>query len=168
MFVLGAVLFMWTTTTFQINQSELVFTMDESATHAVEKLVRTEGLPMNWSGLAAENISAVGLSSNASRILDPKKIDRLVILMDDSVTSAIHDNPCNDGISPPPLPTNYECNRHFLGLGRYNFHFNVTYLDGTLIDESGSPPSDADFIISKKRSALFDTEVVTVTLTVWY
>ena len=166
MFVLGAILFMWTMTTFQINQSELVYTMDESATNAAEKLVRTGGLPHNWSSLAVDNISSLGLV-NESRVIDQGKLDRFMILMDDSTTSSVYDNPCNDG-SISPSPTNYECNRHFLGLGRYDFNITVNYLDGTSIDKAGVSPSDADYIISKRRNALLDNEVVVVTLTVWY
>jgi hypothetical protein len=53
-------------------------------------------------------------------------------------------------------------------LGRYDFNITVNYLDGTSIDKAGVSPSDADYIISKRRNALLDNEVVVVTLTVWY
>lgn len=168
MFVLGAILLMWMTTTLQINQSELVYTMDESATNAVEKLVRTEGLPRNWSKLNATNISAIGLV-NESRVMDQGKMTRFMILMDDSIAASsatTFDNPCYDSSATTQL-TNYECNRHFLGLGKYDFQLNVTYLDRTPIYATGKSPSDADYIISKKRTAIFDSDVVIITLLVW-
>jgi hypothetical protein len=165
MFVLGAILFMWTTTTLQINQSELVYTMDESATSAAEKLVRTGGLPRNWSKLDADDIAAIGLV-NESRILDLGKLDRFLEMMNDSGLPSDHDNPC--GFSDP-LINNYGCNKHFLGLGKYDFHFNMTYLNGTFIGQTGvQVPSDADFIISKRRTALLNDRVVIITLSVWY
>jgi hypothetical protein len=163
MLVLGMILLMWTMTTVQINQSELVYSMDEAATGAVEKLVRTEGLPTNWSGLAADNISAVGLAGE-SRVLDYAKTVRFLSLMNDSSSSstpAAYDNPCVTG-------TKYDCNRHLMGLGKYDFHLNLTYLNGSFIDETGIPPSsDSGYIISKKRNALLNGSVVTITLSVW-
>jgi hypothetical protein len=140
---------MWTTTTLQINQSELVYTMDESATNAAEKLVRTGGLPRNWSKLDVDNISAIGLV-NESRVIDSGKLARFLRMMSNSTVPSAYDNPCNDGSVSPP-PTNYECNKHFLGLGKYDFHFNLTYLNLSYlnlkdvhINDTGLAPLDAD------------------------
>jgi hypothetical protein len=162
--VLGMVFYLWDMTSSAILRSEFLSEMDSSSSDAVEKLVRTEGYPSGWANMSLENISAVGLASNDSRILDQEKVLRFMDLMDPGE----YDDLCED-----ITISNYDCSRYLLGLKKYELHFALTDMaDSTLVlagrnCSTGKAPADSDFMVSVKRSAVLNGEIVKATLVVW-
>jgi len=166
LFVLTSIFFLWNTTTRNIAESEISYEMDEVATNAIEKLVRTSGYPEDWENMSIDNVSALGLTTE-SRILDKEKVLKFLNITSNST----FDNPC---IPDDPTISNYECNKHFLGLGRYDFYFDITYLNGTTVKVQGQNcttgliPGDVDYMLTKRRNALLNGDIVKITLTVFY
>ncbi|RLI90509.1 MAG: hypothetical protein DRO89_05745 [Candidatus Altiarchaeales archaeon] len=170
LFVLTSIFLLWSTTTRNIAESEIMYEMDEVATNAIEKLIRTSGYPDDWESIPPieiDNVSALGLATE-SRILDKEKVLKFLYIM--SNTSS--DNPCN--LSSPETISNYECNKHFLGIGRYDFYLDITYLNGTIVNIKGKScttgliPGNTEYMLTKRRNALLDGDIVKVTLTVFY
>lgn len=166
MFVLLSVLVMWSATTREMTRSEILYDMDNAATNAVEKLARTSGLPGDWASLPMDNVSSIGLS-NESRRLDREKVKRFVYVMENAACVDPDDNPC---IST----TKYDCNRYLLGLGRYNFFFNMTYLNGSAVELDGDEcvtgvaPAGDDYLLSKTRNALLGDDIMRINFIIWY
>ena len=165
LFVLASIFFLWSTTTRNIAESEIMHGMDEVATNAIEKLIRTSGYPDDWENIPPaeiDNVSAIGLATE-SRILDKKKVLKFLYIMSNNTH-----NPCGPNIS------NYECNKHFLGIGRYDFYLDITYLNGTIVNVKGRNcttgliPGNTEYMLTKRRNALLDGDIVKVTLTVFY
>jgi len=161
--VLVSVFFLWDTTTKNILRSERLHEMDKLATDAVEKLIRTPGYPEDWTDKPLDNISSIGLA-NESRILDRGKVLRFLNLMDGSR----YDNLCND-----ITISNYNCSRYLLGMKKYEFYFTMTDIDDNILNlegqncSTGNPPVDADYLISIKRSAMLNDEIVKISFVVW-
>ena len=159
--VLVSALLLWNTTTRDLLISERLYEMDKLATDSVEKLIRTSGFPEDWVEKPVDNISSLGLADE-SRILDQGKILRFIELMDPN-----RFDECGGGIS------NYNCSRHLLGMGRYEFYFTMTDEDGNILTlegqncSTGSSPADADYLVTMKRSAMLNDEIVEVSFTTW-
>ncbi len=159
--VLISALFLWDTTTKNILKSEHLHKMNSLGTDAVEKLLRTSGFPGDWIVKPVDNISALGLV-NESRILDRGKVLRFVELMDSSKF-----NECGVAVS------NYNCSRYLLGVEKYEFYFTLKDVNGSIMTiegqncSTGNFPVDADYIISVRRSAILDDEIVMISLVMW-
>jgi hypothetical protein len=131
--------------------------MEESAVNAAELLLRTSGSPDNWS---LNDVRLVGLA-NESRILSKRKVLDFLELMD-----AENSTVCSDG-------ANYECNRHLIGLGAYDFSINFTDVQGNAlfindtILYAGLAPNDSSNHLTVARAAIFQDDIVRVYLTVW-
>jgi hypothetical protein len=162
--VLAAVFFLWDMTSSAILKSELLSEMDSASSDALEKLVRTEGYPSDWADLALENVSAIGLASNDSRILDSAKVIRFLDILD----PGRYDDLCGD-----VTISNYDCSRYLLGLKKYELHFALTDMEDTTLTlagrncSTGRSPADQDFMVSVKRSAVLNGEIVKANLVVW-
>ncbi len=170
--VMASVLFMWVNLTGEINRSNKIYDLDESATLVVEKLSRTSGYPRNWDAYGADEINSLGLV-NESRILDRGKISRFVKIMNSTTPGTdIFDNPCLNDPSVPGF-TPYDCNRHLLGIGGYDFYFNIKHLNGSFVYLDGRPcvagstDFGEDYRIGKVRNALLDDEIVTIRIVLW-
>ena len=164
--ILTSIFVLWNTTTSKMRESEILYEMDDVSTNAIEKLVRTVGYPKDWEDIEVDNVSALGLITE-SRVLDEEKVLRFLNITGNFISPNPFDNPCS-----PPI-TNYNCNRHFLGMGKYDFYFDITYPNGTTVRiqgqncTSGVMPGDAKKL-TKKRNALLDKDIVKIKLTVWY
>lgn len=163
----------WDTTIKSILRSETLHEMDSLSTNAVEKLARTSGFPGDWASLPVDNVSSMGLSGE-SRVLDQGKVLRFVDLMVDEMCTNISNNPCyNVSDSSTYNITKYECNRHFLGMGRYDFYFTITDLDENVVVleslncSAGRSPVDADYMVNVKRSAILNEGVVKISFIGW-
>jgi hypothetical protein len=173
--ILTSVFVLWNTISLEMAESEINHEIDEVATNAIEKLVRTSGYPVDWENLSMNETYALGLSSD-SRILSRGKILRFL-----NITSAVSsgpgfDNPCNATLDPgdPPI-SNYNCSRYLLGMGRYDFYFEITDINGTTVNIQGQdclsgvmPVGDVTYQLPKRRNAMFEGDIVQVTLVVWY
>ena len=148
---------LWTSSTRDVLTYERRKTMEELGVSAAEKLIRTPGYPDEWN---ASSVTSVGLA-NVSRILSPRKIIEFTKLTDDSSAGS-----CGAGSS-------YECNVHMLGIGGYDFSFNLTYLNGSTVVLDGYPASSGRFKVDEKeavtitRTAILNDDIVRMYFTIW-
>lgn len=161
MTVLVLSVLLWYNTTRDITEVEAYKVMDSDSSDAAEQLVKTQGIPSAWT---KNNVASVGLA-NESRILDGEKISNFIELMN----TTRHESLCGAGNH-----SNYDCSRHLLGLAAYDFHFNLSYLNGSVVVVDGMDavtgrlPQNQSRLITVIRNALYDGEMVKLTLTVWY
>jgi hypothetical protein len=148
---------LWGTSTREVLNAESQATLEDYGVEAAEKLVRTPGTPLNWT---SDDVLSIGLA-NESRRLMASKVLNFTHLMSDADT---------DLCGPE---SNYECNLYLLGIGGYNFHFNLTYLNKTQLVLDGMPavtgrlPTAEQEEITVVRTALLNGEIVRMYFTVW-
>lgn len=153
MIVLSMALYAWTLSTKKIIENERLLDMESQAIDASEQLIRTPGYPLDWNKTSVESI---GLASE-SRVLDWTRVSYFIDLMTTST-----DDLCTISDS-----SNYECNRYLLGLGVYDFHFNLLYTNGTSIASTGKEPVNETHRIGVERTAILNNSIVNTVLTVW-
>ena len=160
---------LWTDTTETIDSRERLIDFEDMAANIAEKLVRTPGDPSNWT---SNNVSVIGLAYEP-RTLSPEKLQVFMDLMNDSKPSA----EC-PGIS------NYECNKHLLGVGKNNFYLalketnwtdtnrtdtNWTILRiGNMNCTAGKYPVNDTEKITVKRTALLQGNITRLEFTLWH
>jgi hypothetical protein len=160
---------LWTDITGTINSRERLTEFEDLATNIAEKLVRTPGAPSNWT---TNNVSVIGLAYEP-RTLSPEKLLAFIDLMNDSKPS-----PECPGLS------NYECNKHLLGVGKHNFYLavketnwtdtswtdmNWTYVRiGGINCTAGKYPVNDVERITVKRTAILQGNVTRVEFTLWH
>ncbi len=144
------VFFMWTTTIQEIKNSEKFYAMEETVLDLGESLVKTPGHPINWTD---ETVSSIGLTeTNEPRILNGRKVSDFVRIMNSS----------------------YEDRANLLGIGKYDFYFNLTDINGTTLEicntscATGKKPYLPVEMITITRTALMNQTIVKMFLTVWY
>ncbi len=144
------VLFLWTVTLQEIKNSENFYAMEETVLDMGEKLVKTPGQPLNWT---EDDVLNIGLTETTEpRILRERKIFDFVMIMNSS----------------------YEDRSNLLGLGKYDFYFNMTDIDGKTIEirnvscYTGKKPDAPVEMITITRTALLNQTIVKIFLTVWY
>jgi hypothetical protein len=163
MIVLVFAVFLWTTVWADIARAEFLHDFEAAADDAVEKLVRTEGYPVDWETRALDNISSVGLCSE-SRVLQEAKVGRFLELMD----SGEYDDLCDDASI-----SNYNCSRSLLGLQGYEFYFTLSDMDDNILvlggrnASTGNFPAEYEYMVSAPRSAVFNGSIVKANLVVW-
>jgi len=147
--VLTMVLLLWTNTTGNINAAEEMYDMERLAVDVSEKLMKTPGFPEDWT---TADVMSVGLV-NDSGDMDPEKVMGFVALMGNE--------------------TNYEDNKHLLGIRLYEFYFYLENLSGSVVSVNGTPcvtgksPVNETGRFTMKRAGVFNNTVVRSVLTVW-
>ena len=68
---------LWSNSQVSVLSSEGIYEMEDISNNVVEQLIRTKGIPENWT---YENVKSVGLS-NRARILDLNKTINFIYLM---------------------------------------------------------------------------------------
>ena len=163
--VLTLAIALWSSTTSRIENSERIYEFEETCINVAEKLVKTTGVPQNWS---REDVTVIGLAENP-RILSQDKLLEFLNIMNDT-SSDIHLQPessCS-GLS------NYECNKDMLGAGKYEFYFNLTDINGTTVQSgnityvTGRRPVNDTQGIPITRTAVLDNEVAVIHMVFWY
>jgi len=148
---------MWVSTLREVNSWERERDFEDAASRMSEKLVKTRGLPANWT---AETVTAIGLADEP-RILNTHKVLGFINLSNDSASG-------DCGYSE------YECNKELLGIGEYDFNFSIEDLDGSLVEldgvklTSGRTPIDETDRLTVIRSAMLGDRIVRLRLTFWY
>jgi hypothetical protein len=154
---LGIMLMLWNNSMKDVLGSYSVQDMEDAGVDAAETLVRTQGVPSDWN---ESNVVSLGLA-NDSRILRTQKVKMFVhyMSMDDS-------DLC-------PGTKNYDCNLHMLGLGGYDFLFNLSYINGSTVVIDGkktlagrAPVNETDRV-TVVRSVIINDEITKLYLTVW-
>jgi hypothetical protein len=152
---------LWYNTTMDLSETESYKVIEEKSVDVAEQLIKNQGTPTNWN---TTNVYSVGLV-NESRVLSAEKILNFINIMDDTRFERL----CSD-----PSLSNYMCNRHLLGLEGYDFHYALYYLNGSTVSingkdaVTGKSPTNQTQLITVRRNALLDGEIVKTTLTVWY
>jgi hypothetical protein len=133
--------------------------IESTAVDVSENLVRTPGIPENWTRY---DVKTIGLS-NSSRNLNEDKLLDFFYLMN----ATLYNNSCSGAIS------NYECNKHLTGIGVYDFYFTMEYLNETPVSlggrdsTTGLQPSQDTKKITMVRTSLLNTTIVRLKVTVW-
>jgi len=166
-FLVGFVMFMgclilllamWNNSTKDVLITERKMIMSEQGVNAIEKLVRTPGTPDNW---GVGNVTSLGLVNN-SRILMPEKVKAFVRLMSDT----------DNDLCKPGIP-NYECNAYLLGMGGFQFRFNMTYMNGTVAIVNGTRAETGRWwdnytdSLALTRTAILGDEIVRIRFIIW-
>ncbi len=144
------VFYMWDTTIAEIMQSEHLCDLEDTSVDVAEKLIKTRGIPENWS---LNDVDSIGLAGE-SRILDQEKVLKFLKMMNAS-------------------NSNYENNKYLLGIGKYNFYFKITDIEGDTIKinnltcETGKVPVNETQMLTITRTAILNDEIVRTILTVW-
>jgi hypothetical protein len=110
--------------------------MELVASDLSDLIIRIPGVPANWN---SSNVEVIGLADEP-QVLNSSKLAEFAKLSYADVTSIW-------GIP-------------------YNFHFNLTYPNGTLIQEKGLVPA-GDYASVSKRIALLNQSEVFVYVTLW-
>jgi hypothetical protein len=151
------ILSIWNTTTREVLTTENDAAMEEMGSDMAEKLLRTPGNPENW---VIANVTSLGLS-NQSRVLMRDKVLAFVNMTKDDQYDL-----CNG-------ERNYECNIHRLGIGGYNFYFNMTDLNGSAVEInnaqiiSGRAPENETRSVTIERTGILDDKIVRIYITMW-
>jgi hypothetical protein len=115
--------------------------LKNSAFNALSVLVETKGLPENWQSLNVPEIKAFGIASERN-IIDSGKLSRLAEI---SVSD-------------------YENAKKILGLQKFDFRVSVNDLNGSGIVSAGSAGKALHSSFKASRLALWNNEVVSVSL----
>lgn len=152
---------LWVTTVETVTSRERLDEFEDLAAGIAEKLVRTSGVPFNWT---EENVSVIGLTDEP-RELSKAKMLSFIRLMNDSA----YDNTCLDATL-----SNYECNKHLVGAGKHDFYLTLEDMNSTviIIDNityaAGRLPVDDVESISIARTAIFQENITRMRFTLWH
>jgi len=157
--VLVVVVYLWGNAIKNIFESEDNSDLEGAAVDVSENLVRTPGMPELWN---KTSVKTVGLA-NRSRNLNEAKLLDFVDLMNPNEYS----NTCGSDIS------NYDCNKHLTGVGVYDFHFSLEYLNGSTVSineqaiTTGKQPVGETKKIPITRTSLLNETIVHAKVVVW-
>ena len=158
---LTAAVTLWMDSSNRIQGTNRFTDFENTASDAAEKLIRTKGIPENWT---EEDVSTIGLA-NEPMTLDNGKLIAFVKLMNDTEPST---KPGCSGIS------NYECNKELIGIGAYNFNFTILNLDGSPVQinnvtiVAGRNPVDVTDQLTLTRPVIVNNNVTKMVITFWY
>ncbi len=149
---LSMALFLWSSVNEDIRRAERLETMGRLANSAVEQLIRTPGIPEDWT---ESTVLVPGLSTE-DRAINATKAERFISLMNATGGSS-----------------SYNDNRHMMGLGTYDFHLNATYLNGSIVRvagsefEAGLELREVEEGAAVDRSAIFNESIVRLNFIIW-
>jgi hypothetical protein len=133
---------------YTMNQSHLQLQsvmMENAAMSASDSLVRQAGVPQDWT---AATVTTIGLASREN-VLDETKLQEFLGL---------------DGNTTKEL----------LGIGNYDYYFDVRYPNGTIASlpggqqiTKGSYPSSATAIIPAERHVIYMEDIARMRLILW-
>lgn len=154
---LALAFFLWNSTTEDINRAENLRELQKIAASTTEQLIRTPGIPADWDtqwDLVGGVRQGVPGLATSDRIINETKASSFIDFMNS---------------------TYYDDYKHLLGLGEYDF-----YMEVTPYNQPGSPVqvNGKDFVAGKAvsnseesiavlRTAIFNGEIVRVTLIIW-
>jgi hypothetical protein len=138
--VIVVMMFVWTYTSSQVAEQKSGDDIQSLAISVSDSLVRTPGFPPDWNN---ETVSVIGLADEEN-ILNETKVEYFLYMGK------------ND----------YDRVRSLLGIS-YNFHFNLTHLNNTMINETGIEPLNADIIVPIERYCVYLGKPVKVRFIIW-
>lgn len=140
---LALILFAWSFTSTQTAAQGQLSDMESIGLEISDSLVRTPGQPQDWN---STSVQVIGLASDEG-VLDQTKVDRFVNL-------------------------SYEQAKQLLGLGLYEFYFELRDLNGTLLTNgqnltAGTWPQDADLAVPVQRFVLLEQKTAKLKFVLW-
>jgi hypothetical protein len=157
---------LWSEKVSEIQYSENFYDREETAVDVAEKLVRTHGVPADW---GSQNVTVIGLADEP-RVLSKNKIIEFLQIMNYSETAPTSPIYLSSGCANL---SNYECNKEVLGVGKYDFYFNLTDINGTVMEINnmtcitGKSPVNETDAITITRTAILDNQRARMKLTLW-
>ncbi|MFH1722551.1 MAG: hypothetical protein ABH950_08120 [Candidatus Altiarchaeota archaeon] len=148
-FILGVTLFMllfsltfyfWDKSIYNIQKKEAIGDLLFRSQQMADILVMTQGTPNEWES-DPEASESIGLVRDESRVLDFVKLNTF-------------------------LGMNYSYSKEVLGIGTYDYQFELIDLKGNILNESGKPPS-GDFRVEVHRYIFYEDSPAIIKLNVW-
>ncbi len=147
MSVIILVFFTWSYTSTQSSEQVEINNMQTSALLISDSLIRVEGLPRDWN---ATNVKVIGIASRNENVLNKTKVDRFLNL-------------------------SYSKARGLLGIGAYEFYFELSYMnhtimknqDGNNITKGNYPDSSASIIVPAERYVLYNGKIARLKFWLW-
>ena len=146
---LSIAFFLWNIVGEDMRRGEMIRDMESMGSGAVENLIRNPGVPEDWNQY---NVITPGLSSE-DRVINATKLKYFISLMNAS--------------------SGYEDNKHLLGTGVFDFYFNMSGVNGSVVRVdgiraiAGRYPEDELYSLTLTRAALFNNETVLIKFTIW-
>ena len=139
------VLFTWAYTVQQNQQQITMNQMDNAVMDASDSLIRHAGSPNGWN---QTNVNSIGLASSEN-VLDEAKVAAFLAI-DDSTAKKL------------------------LGIGNYDYYFEVRYDNGSLAYTPGGQaiqkgiyPTNASIVVPAQRHVLYLDRIARLKLVVW-
>jgi hypothetical protein len=142
---------LWNATTTDINNAEELWNMQKLSSESLEALIRTPGIPEDWNYWT---VVRPGLASEDRVINYTKAADFIYLMRSDN-------------------SSNYDNNRHTMGLGEYHFFFNATTEEGSQIYVGNEPFVAGEPIYGETqnigiyRSAIYNETIIKVNFIIW-
>ncbi|NIO23056.1 MAG: hypothetical protein GTN38_03465 [Candidatus Aenigmarchaeota archaeon] len=134
--VLIPLLFVWNYVNIQNMEQRTFDEIETLALSISDSLIRTKGVPENWN---SSNVNVIGLAEGENVLSIPKVSEFLYMGNNE-----------------------YDLTKNIL-VGRYDFFFSITDLNGTVYGTAGSKPADRT-IVPVERYCLYNNRVVKIEL----
>ncbi|MFC2154683.1 hypothetical protein ACFLRC_04310 [Candidatus Altiarchaeota archaeon] len=138
--ILSFTLYIWSKNINRIQEKEILDELFISNQQASDLLVKTRGMPTDWES-NPQGASSIGLVSDTDRIILESKLDSFISM-------------------------NYTHSKEIMGIGNYDYHFQLLDPTQKVINESGVPP-EGDLQISIRRIVTYKESSAILDLTVW-
>ena len=138
------VLSLWSYANSQTNEQLRQEKLQDLILTVSDVLVRSEGSPENWT---KDDVKIIGLASR-EKVLDPDKISEFM-----------------------QIP--YDTARQLLGTGSFNFHFQLSHANETVMKLGGNDiaiglsPANTSIVAPVERYVLFNGEIVKARMVLW-
>ena len=142
---LAVLLFAWIYVASQNEQQTMFIQMESAAMSASDSLIRQPGIPEGWT---ASSVTAIGLASQEN-ILNATKVGYFLGMENDTIKS-------------------------LLGVGNYDFYFEVRYTNGTLAQlpngdsvAKGNYPQNASIAVPSERYVIYMDKIARMKFVIW-
>jgi len=142
---LAMLLFAWLYITSQSGQQTMFIEMESAAMSASDSLVRQPGVPENWN---SSSVTTIGLASSEN-VLNETKVSYFLDLENGTIKS-------------------------LLGVGNYDFYFEVRYANGTLAQlfdgawvAKGNYPENASIVVPSERYVIYMEKPAKMNFMLW-
>jgi len=142
---LALLLFAWMYTINQSGQQTMFIQMESAAMSASDSLIRQPGVPENWN---SSSVITIGLAS-IENVLNDTKVGYFLDMENSTIKS-------------------------LLGVGNYDFYFEVRYANGTLAQLAGGDwvakgnyPENASIVVPSERYVIYMEKPAKMKFMLW-
>ena len=137
-FIIGFYISTWGSTIIAIQMKSDRTEMENIIFGISDLLIKSEGLPGDWN---ESNVIVIGLAKE-DHVLDENKVSSFVTLPIDKT-------------------------KKLLGIVNFNFFFRLKNIDGTILEDYGNYPIDAEEVIVSRRLVLYNNEIINMEFGLW-